>query len=57
MSPYYPPGAEFDPMAPWNQVEAGDPYECACCQCAVDLLRGDLCSTCQREADEHAPLD
>lgn len=56
MSTYYPPGAEFDPMAPWNQVEVDDTYECACCPAPV-RERGDLCAACRREADEHAPLN
>jgi hypothetical protein len=42
-SGYYPPGAEFDPNAPWNQP---DPVEC-CEEC---------CRPNRAEDDEHCDL-
>lgn len=32
-SGYYPPGAEFDPMAPWNQIDVPErDFDITCCQ-------------------------
>ena len=32
-SGYYPPGAEFDPMAPWNQIDVPEKdFDITCCQ-------------------------
>ncbi len=48
-SGFYPPGAEFDPRAPWNQVE---PEEIECFDCdgtGQDPDEGGPCLTCQGE--------
>ena len=42
-SGYYPPGAEFDPNAPWNQPELDDEP----CYCGnAKLLDADQCGEC-----------
>lgn len=43
-SGYYPPGAEFDPRAPWNQIEA---EICADCEGTGEEKNGEKCWTCQ----------
>ena len=51
-SGYYPPGAEFDPRAPWNEPDIDD----EACHCGNDKLLGaDQCGECD-DADyaDHA---
>lgn len=44
-SGYYPPGAEFDPNAPWNQK---DPPEIECTECeGTGEIDNEICTYCK----------
>jgi photosystem II stability/assembly factor-like uncharacterized protein len=56
-SGYYPPGAEFDPRAPWNEVE---PEEIECFDCSgsgQDPDEGGICLACQGEGYREQTAD
>lgn len=55
-SGYYPPGAEFDPNAPWNQSEPEErEFDCLCSQTlskTVEILSSDYTEEVEEEYDE-----
>jgi hypothetical protein len=57
-SGYYPPGAEFDPRAPWNQVEPPE-IDCAECNgtgkvsgCCQDIVIDKICQCCGEKPED-----
>ena len=49
----YPPGAERDPAAPWNQVDHdADDQRCPCRQCREDRYDAAMEDRADRERDE-----
>lgn len=55
-SGYYPPGAEFDPNAPWNQSEPEErEFDCLCSQTlskTVEILSSDYTEEVEEEYDD-----
>lgn len=49
-SGYYPPGAEFDPRAPWKQKDC-----CEECTRPNDATEGEHCYNCDPEAEPGVP--
>ncbi len=45
-SGFYPPGAEFDPRAPWNQIEPEE-IECLLCEGTGELENYSECPNCR----------
>lgn len=52
-SGYYPPGSEFDPSAPWNEVEVVEHFLCDVYDCYAEVENeGDVCPKCKAESEE-----